>query len=662
MRIILAALVGVFSITSQAAFAEGLAETATRFGALRSVSDIALSPSGDKILYVQPGQKADEAIYIVDLTTNEPPKALLSFNEATSRLAGCYWANEDRILCNVYGYQEAGGLILGVTRYIGVDPKTGKATVVTRNGRLGRSAEAQDGGRLLALDVPGKDNQVLMTRRYMKEASNNTRIYNDREGLGVDLVNIDKGNGRTIEKPTKLAFRYLADENGRVRVMGVRDPVQSGRDGNDIRYLYRTKKSDDWEQLSIIDLRGDLSLGFTPMAVDSAKNVAYGFERVDGFQNLVSISLDGNGTKETILSRDDVDVDGLIRIGRKQRVIGASYATVARNAEYFDPELKKLASGLNKALHGKPLISILDASEDESKIMLAASNDTDPGMIYLYNKGTGALEELLPVRAELAGRTMAPMKPINFPAADGTQIPGFLTLPVGSDGKNVPAVVLPHGGPGARDVWGFDWLVQFLAARGYAVLQPNFRGSAGYGEAWFGRNGFKAWRTAIGDVNDAGKWLVSEGIANPDQMGIMGWSYGGYAALQSQVVDPNLFKAVVAIAPVSDLNLLKEENRPYTSFDAVQRFVGSGPHVAEGSPARHAATFKAPVLLVHGTMDTNTSVTQSKRMKSRLENAGKTVEYVEFDGLDHFLIHAQARAIMLQRVGTFLDANMPSEN
>ena len=662
MRFMIAALVGVFSINSQAAMAEDLAETATRFGALRSISDIALSPSGNKILYVQPGQNADEAIYIVDLTTTEPPKALLAFNEATSRLAGCYWANEERILCNVYGYQEAGGIIYGVTRYVGIDSKTGKSTVVTRNGRLGRSREAQDGGRLLAIDVPGKDNQVLMTRRYIKEASNNTRIFNDREGLGVDLVNIDKGNGRTIEKPAKLAFRYLADENGRVRIMGVRDAVQSGRDGNDIRYLYRTKDANDWEQLSVIDMRGDLSQGLTPMAVDSSKNVAYGFERVGGFQNLVSVKLDGTGSKETIVSRDDVDVDGLVRIGRKQRVIGASYATVARNVVYFDPELNKLADGLNKALPGKPLISILDTSEDESKIMLAASSDIDPGMIYLFDKGTGALEELLPVRAELAGRKMAPMKPITFPAADGTQIPGFLTLPIGSDGKNIPAVVLPHGGPGARDVWGFDWLVQFLAARGYAVLQPNFRGSAGYGEDWFGRNGFKAWRTAIGDVNDAGKWLVTEGIANPDQMGIMGWSYGGYAALQSQVVDPNLFKAVVAIAPVSDLNLLKEENRPYTSFDAVQRFVGSGPHIAEGSPARHAEAFKAPVLLVHGTMDTNTSVMQSKRMKSRLEGAGKTVEYVEFDGLDHYLVHAQARAIMLKRIATFLDANLPSEN
>ncbi|MEI9851159.1 MAG: alpha/beta fold hydrolase [Sphingomonas sp.] len=124
---------------------------------------------------------------------------------------------------------------------------------------------------------------------------------------------------------------------------------------------------------------------------------------------------------------------------------------------------------------------------------------------------------------------------------------------------------MPHGGPGARDEWGFDWLAQFFAARGYAVLQPNFRGSAGYGEDWFLENGFKSWRTAIGDVNDGGRWLVGQGIAAPAKLAIVGWSYGGYAALQSAVLDPELFKAIVAIAPVTDLGALKEESRWFTT-------------------------------------------------------------------------------------------------
>jgi dipeptidyl aminopeptidase/acylaminoacyl peptidase len=217
---------------------------------------------------------------------------------------------------------------------------------------------------------------------------------------------------------------------------------------------------------------------------------------------------------------------------------------------------------------------------------------------------------------------------------------------------------MPHGGPGARDEWGFDWLAQFFAARGYAVLQPNFRGSAGYGDAWFGQNGFQEWGKAVGDVNDAGRWLAEQGIADPQRMAVVGWSYGGYAALQSQVVDSDLYKAVVAIAPVSDLELLREENRRYTSFAWVDRMIGNGPHVDAGSPARHAEAFKAPVLLFHGTLDQNVADAHSKLMRDRLQGAGKQVEYQEFEGLTHSLVHSQARRIMLKRIGEFLETEL----
>ena len=124
------------------------------------------------------------------------------------------------------------------------------------------------------------------------------------------------------------------------------------------------------------------------------------------------------------------------------------------------------------------------------------------------------------------------MKAITYPAADGTQIPGYLTLPPGvTEAKNLPAIVLPHGGPGARDEWGFDWLSQYFAQRGYVVLQPNFRGSEGFGAAWYANNGIRGWKTSIGDVCDAGRWLVKQGMVDPSKLAIFGWSYGGYAAL-----------------------------------------------------------------------------------------------------------------------------------
>ncbi len=215
----------------------------------------------------------------------------------------------------------------------------------------------------------------------------------------------------------------------------------------------------------------------------------------------------------------------------------------------------------------------------------------------------------------------------------------------------------PHGGPGSRDEWGFDWLAQFYAHQGYAVLQPNFRGSAGYGDAWFQKNGFQSWRTAIGDVSDGGRWLMSEGIADPGKLAIVGWSYGGYAALQSAVTSPDLFKAVVAIAPVADLAQLRTEGMRYVSGAVTRDFIGSGPHIREGSPAQNAAAIKAPVMLFHGTLDSNVDVAQSKLMNDRLRDAGKRPQMVIYPGLTHNLADLTARADMLRKSDQFLRAS-----
>jgi len=244
---------------------------------------------------------------------------------------------------------------------------------------------------------------------------------------------------------------------------------------------------------------------------------------------------------------------------------------------------------------------------------------------------------------------------IKYKAADGTDIPGYLTMPVGKSAKNLPAVVLPHGGPAYRDEWGFDWIAQFLAARGYAVLQPNFRGSAGYGDAWLVENGFKGWKTSIGDVTAAAHWLADQGIADPKRLAIVGWSYGGYAALQSAVVEPSLFKSVAAIAPVTDFGLWKSEFNDFINSEVMAEYVGSGPHIEEGSPLRHASAIQVPVLLAHGTKDQNVGFDESVRMADALRGSGKPVEFLRFEGLDHQLDDSAARRQLLEKIGALLD-------
>ena len=419
-------------------------------------------------------------------------------------------------------------------------------------------------------------------------------------------------------------------------------------------YLYRRSGSREWLPLPKVSDAG----GFNPYAVDAQANVAYGFDRQNGRLALFRVALDGTLKRKLVLDRADVDVDGLIQVGRQQRVVGVSFATDVRQTRFFDPNLMRLQAALGRALPDQPLISFVDASADESKLLLFIGGDRDPGRYYLYHKATRNLGEVLPVRPELAGTRLSPVRAITFPAADGTPIPAYLTLPPGSDGRNLPAIVLPHGGPGARDEWGFDWLSRFFAARGFAVLQPNFRGSTGYGDRWFQQNGFRSWRTAIGDVNDAGRYLGRAGIAAPGKLAIFGWSYGGYAALQSAVLDPALFKAIVAVAPVTDLDMLRAESRDFTNFRRVDAFIGSGPHVRTRSPLQNTSAITAPVLLFHGDRDVNVGVAESRAMAGRLKHDSKQVTYVEYRGLDHYLLDATARAELLAKSDAFFRASL----
>ena len=637
---------------------------AMRFGARESVLDISLSPSGNKIAFVSAGPEHTEIVNVIDLAGDAQVVKLFAQTDITTDLDWCRWADEDHIVCRASAMTTApgGALLLPIDRMFVVDTfKGGGIRELSRRASADALGFAQSGGNLLALDVGGEQGEVLMSSELVPEFTTGSRMGNSQEGLGAELVNVATGRRRQVEKADPGAVRFVADETGKLRLK-VRAMVDAGnRLTGQYEYLYRPADGGTWRSFKDLSIDGKPISGFSPVAADLARNAAYGFITKDGYDALASFPLDGTGAGTVLLARSDVDVDGLISIGRQRRTVGATYATEKREIAYFDPDLAKLAKSLSKALPDQPLINIVGASGDESKLLLIASSDTQPGMVYLYDKAARSLEPLLPVRDRLEGVAMGTMRPVTYPAADGTMIPAYLTLPPGSDGKNLPAIVMPHGGPSARDEWGFDWLVQYFIAKGYAVLQPNYRGSAGYGENWYGKNGFKAWETAIGDVNDAGRWLVKEGIAKPDKLAIVGWSYGGYAALQSQVLDPALFKAVAAIAPVSDLGYLAEDSRGYTNSRLVREFIGTGPHIEAGSPRRQAAKFTAPVALFHGTRDLNVAVRHSQEMAKALQAAGKRVEYHEYKDLQHSLEDSRVRVMMLTDIGKFLDTAMETK-
>jgi dipeptidyl aminopeptidase/acylaminoacyl peptidase len=655
----------MFRIFSNGAFAAlflvstpapaGPADPPVAFGAREAVLDVALSPSGRRVAFIAPGPGRSTLLYSVDVGSEAEPKLAMSADGKPERLSSCGWVSEQRLICTIYMVVDkvVPGQPLGATRLVAVDADGSNPKLLSRRAREYDLYVSFGGGEVIDWQ-PGAEGSVLMGRQYVPEGRSGTNLVDRREGYGVDRIDTSSLASKTVESPKQNAVDYISDGRGAIRIMAVNDVAgATGYDSGKIQHYYRTRSSRDWKPLGIFDNRTDQ--GFYPVAVDPDLDLAYGLKKGEGGRwALYSVALDGSKRESLVFAHPQVDIDSTVRIGRARRVVGVTYATEKRQAVYFDPALAALGKSLSKALPGLPLIRFEDSSLDESKLLIWAGSDTDAGRYYLYDKAAKQLGELMLKRPQLDGVALATVKPVRYKAADGTEVPAYLTLPPGSSGKNLPALVMPHGGPSSRDEWGFDWLAQFFANRGYAVLQPNYRGSAGYGDEWYQQNGFQSWRTAIGDVNDAGRWLVSQGIADPARLAIVGWSYGGYAALQAGVVDPGLYKAVVAVAPVTDLGTLIKDSAEFTHYRLVRNFVGTGPHIREGSPAQNAARIKAPVLLFHGDLDLNVGINQSRMMHDRLKAAGVQSELVTYAGLDHQLEDSVARADMLRRSDAFL--------
>jgi dipeptidyl aminopeptidase/acylaminoacyl peptidase len=627
-----------------------LASDAKAFGARNSVLAPDLSADGSHVIYITPGPGRKSIAVIGDLDLGK-------FTAATSSdgvpeiLRRCHFVSSTRSICGVTGTAKNSVLdLLGFSRLISLNNDGTDAKL------LGQTDSFYDAWiRQVDAEVvdwlDGTDNKVLLERVYVPEEGKiGTHFVRTKKGLGVDLIDARTLTSNTVESPRDGTSGYMSDGRGHVRLMTSPVVSNAGMLSGRTSYSYRTADSRDWKSLGTYD-----DDQFRPLAVDAEANQLYALKKKNGRFALYKIRLDGTLSEVLVAQNPTVDIDDVVRFGDGQRVIGYTYVLDKRTTVYFDPEFQGLAAALSKVIPQLPLVSFVDASHDGRKLLIHAGSDSDPGRYYLFDRDKKTLTPAMIDRPDLEGRALASVKVVTIAAPDGVSIPAYLTLPPGKPASRLPAVILPHGGPSARDVWGFDWLAQFLAARGYAVLQPQYRGSAGFGDAWLNENGFRNWRTSIGDITASTKWLAAQGIANPDRTAILGWSYGGYAALQSAATEPELYKAVIAIAPVTDLEMLKADFRDFTVSRLIDKEVGTGPQVSEGSPLRHAAAIRAPVLLVHGDLDTNVKIAHSEKMDAALKSLGKQSELVTFKGLDHQLDDSDARTQMLTKIGELLD-------
>jgi len=347
------------------------------------------------------------------------------------------------------------------------------------------------------------------------------------------------------------------------------------------------------------------------------------------------------------------------------RLAGFAQAGDWARATYFDPLMQKLNESVAKMV-ATPLFSLKSFAEDPRQLIAYSEGEGDAGTYYYIDLSTGEGKELSSNYPDLPSEWITRKQAIAYKAADGLRIHAYLTLPPFRDAKNLPLVVLPHGGPEAHDDLGFDWQAQTFASRGYVVLQPNYRGSDGYGQP-FVNAGHGEWgRKMQTDLSDGVRFLAAQGLIDPKRVAIFGASYGGYAALAGATLDTGVYNCAVSIAGPSDLKSIVDWEDSKTGYqEATQvlywrEFMGDQARWNEISPAKQAAKASCPILLIHGTDDTVVPIDQSYEMQGALKAAGKNVQLITYKGQTHWEDSQSSRIAMMQAAVDFIQKYNPA--
>lgn len=623
------------------------------FARIPAVTSVSLSPDGRYLAYIS-GVEGRQVVVTVDRQQAQPKPVPVLANHDSERytVRWCSWANDTRLLCGI------------------------RAQTLLLTGGGQRAPGRSTGGgyeisRLVALNADGSDMKVLMQQSRVADAQFLDRVLDwtpdepksvlmqaDDNGDGYPSVfELDVYTGKLAPRePSRMPIlSFVSDGRGAVR-------LGYGLQGTTLSYFARLQGDTEWRQLARFEATSS-SAAFRPIAVVPGSNRAYATGDFEGRSALWEIDLADREPPKVVARHPRVDVEDPMFTADGQ-LRGVRYEAEKPKAAYLDPTLENLVKQLARLrpdVFAGSFTDVADVSRDDKVFVVRVGSDVDTAYYVVdTRKPEWSLVMIGRQYPELPVAQLARMQPIDYPAADGTRIPGYLTLPPGSDGKNLPLVLMPHGGPIARDSWGFDFLAQFLASRGYAVLQMNFRGSSGYGEAWLGAAHQDWGGLTYSDIRDGARWAIAQGIADPARVGIVGWSFGGYAALLGATRDSDLFRCAASIAGVSDLNELSQENQRFLNGRIARLQIGTDrAKLRDDSPRRHAEQVRIPLLIVHGSDDVTVEVEQSRLMAAALGRAGgKDYQLLEIRGGGHQLWRQDERMQLLGALETFLASHL----
>lgn len=600
------------------------------FARIPAIRNVAVSPDAKQVLYIT-GVGDYEAIVVGPTSFEAAPKPVFASKPGEYELSWCGWANNKRILCGVSATVREGPVLYGISRLVGVDADGTNQKVLIQNSEAGR-AQFQDE----ILDwTPQEPETVLM------------ELDVERSGYpAIFEVNVNTGR-RSIRSRESYPIRsYATDGAGSVRL-----GYGYGSNSTVLQYFARMGDEKKWVPLSKVKAFESTD-ELIPLAVVPGTNRAFARGFHEGREALWEMDLTDQAEPKLVFSHPLVDAANPILTPDRQ-LIGIYYETDRPFVHYTDEPTRELIGLLNDALPST-FNYITDYSEDRQAYIVKASSDVE-WKYYLLRAGSKKMFRLEVAYPELDPKTLGRMRTISYPARDGVEIPGYLTVPPGVRSEKLPLIVMPHGGPISRDSWDFDFLRAFLVSRGYAVLQMNFRGSSGYGSQWF----FDAHQDWGGltytDITDGTQWAIKQGIADPDRVCVVGWSFGGYAALLSAVRNGDLYKCSASIAGVSDLPDLLRESRYFSNRAFVREQLGTMKEkLRQDSPLRHAAKINIPVFLIHGDRDIQVDVDHSRQMASALKSADKPHQMIVLKGASHQLSLQSERVTLLTELEKFL--------
>lgn len=644
--------IAVVLSVSQAFASTALPVSPEVYGALPAVADMEISPGGRFLASIRHDDKG-ALIAFQDLEARATPATAIRIESIKPR--SLTWANDDTVLVlasqTVRRVTNTGRQAMEAWRWLAISRQDLKSRVLL---------DYEPGYYVLSPGVllstaQGQSDRVVFSRwtsrRTVQDRSTTgTRIESRQPGGGVSLFSyrLEEGSEELVAVGNGDTTHWIVDESG-VPLFRV------DRDGSGV-HIHARAEGGGLSLRSTAPGRGDAVPSLQGRAPDG--NMLALVER-DGRRAVAEFDVDAGAPGEIVFAHASYDVDAALYDPRTARIRGIGYTDDLPRRHYLDP--------LEQRVHGSLAMALPDASPilwsrsaDGSRYVVKVAYVDHPPQWFLYDTAAKTLDVVAPTYASLDGQVHASKEKYDYAASDGLHIPGYLTVPAGVDKRMMPLIVLPHGGPNARDDQSFDFWPFFYAARGYLVYQPNFRGSSGYGKTFLQAGDGQWGRRMQDDISEGVHKLIAEGVVDPSRICIVGASYGGYAALVGASRTPDLYSCAVSVAGISNVSSLVDPDDP-ESVAYWESRIGDR-HDRETlrsiSPLFHANSVRAPILLIHGKDDTVVKVSQSRVMAKALREAGKRVELVELAGEDHWLSAAETRTAMLARSIDFIDLHI----